>query len=354
MTRWLTAGALLWLSVASCAVAQASASSLAVGNLSRPVKDTVAVLTEFFGKPTIEVYLFSKVLSAHERQAVAIGGSNVASTIGISPLGTLMFFFKEGARQCSGNLLSYTVVFRKSKSFPIRVITDSPINWAYASNDMSDYGLDSLECSLAHGARIEASVAHQHTLDKAFEAKFFQKPALPSGVDSLLFQWNATIDSTIVDKEAAFQETAIGRSLLRIDTADVVDSDAIFLRKYRALSFRIYRSRVSMKDRGERASADAASQLGYVYVTIGDRGGQPVVTYCSIAISEARADGGRHDHAAECNDPSHALRVSGRFEQGQSVKLEMKGLAAPSAALKRPRMEWDLALESVIDGVFDE
>lgn len=346
------ASALFALAI-SCVPMEADASSLAVGDLRRPINDSVAVLSEFFGKPTVEVHLFAQSLSEQQRQSVAAGGTHFRSRIGISPIGTLMIFFVEGAKQCSGNVLSYTMVFQKTAAFPIPVTIDSPINWAYSSSDLSDYGLNRVECSLTHGSRLRLSVAYQHMLDKAYEARILRKRVLPKNISRLPFRWEASIDTELFDSQHAFRNSADGRSILQIDSTQVVDSDAIYLREYSAISIRMYGSQVPRNGRVGRASANADAQLASVYAIIGADGGA-TLTHCTIAINKTREDGGRHGHSARCDEPSHLFKLSGRVGLGETVKLEMKGSAESDVGLQRPPMGWDISIKSTIEGVFDK
>ena len=346
---------MFFLSCVPCLVmADASAGSVAVGKESRSVIDAVAVLTDFFGKPTVEISLFDRELTALQRNTVAIGGVELENTLGFSAVGQFLFFFREGSTSCDGNSISYTAIFKKSETFDFQVQTDSFINWAFSSDQLRDYGVSHSQCSLTHGAALKLVVAYEFLLDKQTETQSFKEPLLQQNHEELLFRWDVDINTTLLDQNVVFQESRQGSAELRLSTGQVVDSEAIYIEKNSALAVRFLSDDIAKEQRGTRAGPSGKAYLGGAYLVFDLTGSEPTIKYCSMTISVHLSEGSRRDHSAECHLPDQTLSVSGKLQQGEIIQLILNGTAPVDAGLKRPPMEWHLDLATEIEGQFEK
>ena len=329
-------------------------STVSAGDIARTAEDTVAILGEFAGKPSIDLYLFAKQLTPAQRLRFAIHGSITHDSEPIRPIGHLMFFFREGARRCDEELISYTAVFERSKDFAIPVLTNSPINWAYSGTSFRKYGVRELNCRLAHGAPFKAKIQHSHELNESNEHTFFNRKVLPGNVDRLVFRWNLVAETTLIDRNLAFQHSETANSTVNLSTEQIADSDAIYISQYQAFVIRFYGAKVDPANRGHRASADDASLIGHVFLTTkGSDNGLPVVN-CTISINQQIGDGVRRAHDAPCNGGTNMVSLSGGYEVGTPIGLKMTGAAPADVRLKRPKLTWSFEIQTTLERVFQQ
>lgn len=327
-------------------------STVSAGDIVRTAEDTVAILGKFAGRPSIDLYLFAEQLTPAQRLRFAIHGSITHDNEPIRPIGHLMFFFREGARRCDEQLISYTAVFERSKAFAIPIQTNSPINWAYSGTSFSKYGVRELSCQLAHGAPLRARIQHSHELNGSNEHTFFNRKVLPTNVDRLVFRWNVVAETTLIDRNLAFQHSETANSTLNLSTGQIADTDAIYLSQYQAFVIRFYGAKVDPANRGHRASADDSSLLGHVYISTKGSGNGLSVVNCTISINQQSGDGARRVHDAPCNGATNMLRLSGGYEVGTPIGLKMTGAAPADVRLKRPKLTWNFEIQTALVRVF--
>ena len=327
-------------------------STVSVGDSIRTAKDSIAILGKFAGKPSIDLYLFAQQLTPTQRQQFSIYGTRGHDDDSVIPIGHVMLFFREGAKDCDGELISYTAVFQRSEAFSIPILTGSPINWAYSGTNFQKYGVRDIDCRLAHGAPLKARIKHSRELNKSNERRFFRKKVLPANIDTLDFRWDLEVKTTLIDRNIAFHNSETANSTLSLNTTQIVDTDAIYISQYKAFTIRIYGAKVDPRNRGSRASADDSSLIGFVYITTEDSGNGLTVTNCTISINEKIKDGMRHAYDAQCDGGTNKLRVSGRPEVGTPIHLKMRGAAPADVRLKRPKMAWDFEITSILERVY--
>ena len=346
--------ALIWLIAIVDVNAQVpeNRSTLSAGEIERTAEDSVAILGKFAGKPSIDLYLFAKELTPAQRLRFVIHRSVAQDKEPVLPIGHLMFFFREGAKECDEELISYTAVFERSKDFEIPILTNSPINWAYSGTDFGRYGVRELSCRLAHGAPLKARIQNHHELNRSNERTFFNRKVLPADVDRLMFRWNVAAETTLINRNIAFQDSETANSTLNLSTDQIVDSDAIYLSQYQAFVIRFYGAKVDPANRGKRASADDSSLLGHVFITTKGSGNTLSVVNCTISINEQSRDGVRQAHDAPCNGGTNMLRLSGGYDVGTPVGLKMNGAAPAEVRLKRPKFTWSIETQSALERVF--
>ena len=327
-------------------------STVSAGEIERTAEDALAVLGQFAGKPSIDLYLFAERLTPAQRLNFVIHGSITRDDEPIRPIGHLMFFFREGAKGCDEELISYTAVFQRSKAFAIPVLTNSPINWAYSGTSFRKYGVRELNCRLAHGAPLKARIQHSRELNGSNERTFFNKKVLPANVDRLDFRWNVDVETMLIDRNLAFQQSETANSTVNLSTDQIADSDAIYISQYQAFVVRFYGAKVDPANRGNRASADDLSLIGHVYMTTKGSGNSLSVVNCTISINQQIGDGARLAHDAPCNGGTNNLRLSGGYEVGTPVGLKMTGAAPADVRLKRPKLTWSFEIQSTLERVF--
>ena len=346
--------AFFWLITMVDANAQGreTVSTVSVGDSIRTAKDSIAILGKFAGKPSIDLYLFAQQLTPTQRQQFSIYGSRAHDDDPVSPIGHMMLFFREGAKDCDGELISYTAVFQRSEAFAIPILTGAPINWAYSGTNFKKYGVRDIDCRLAHGAPLKARIKHSRELNESNEQQFFRKKVLPANIDKLEFRWDLAVETTLIDRNIAFRNSETANSTLSLNTTQVADTDAIYISQYKAFTIRFYDAKVDPKNRGSRASADDSSLIGFVYMTTRDFGNGLTVTNCTISINEKIKDGMRYAYDARCDGGTNKLRLSGTPEVGTPIHLKMRGAAPADFRLKRPKMTWDFEIKSILVRVY--
>ena len=328
-------------------------SSVGAGDISRTATDTIAVLGRFAGKPSIDLYLFEEKLTPAQRLSFVIQGSTTLDDEPIRPIGQLMFFFREAADGCDGELISYTAVFERSETFDIPVLANAPINWAYSGTDFGKWGVRELSCRLAHGAPLKARIRHDHELNKSNERTFFNRKVLPINVEKLVFRWNVVAETTLIDRNIAFQNSETANATVDLSTDQIADFDAIYISEYQAFVIRFYDAKVDSAKRGDRASADDSSLIGYVYMTTQGSGKHLSVVDCTISIMQQGRDGARFAHDAPCKGGNNLLRLSGGYEVGTPIGLKMTGDTPADVRLKRPKLSWSFDIQTVLERVYE-
>ena len=327
-------------------------STVSAGDIDRTARDTVAVLGRFFGKPSIDLYLFAQKLTPAQRLEFVTRGSTAHEDEPIRPLGQLMFFFREGARDCDSGLIGYTAVFERSKGFAIPLLTDSPINWAYSGEDFGKWGVRELNCRLTHGATLKVRIQHDHELNKSNERLFFNRRVLPGNVDRLVFRWDVDAETKLIDRHLAFQSTETANATVSLASDQIADFDAIYISQYQAFVIRLYSAEVGLASRGDRASADDSSHIGHVYISTKGSGDSLSVVNCTISIIQQGGDGARRAHDAPCNGGTGMLRLSAGYDVGAPIDLEMTGSAPADVRLQRPNLTWSFEIQTVLERIF--
>lgn len=191
----------LIISMLVCRYAQA-ASSAKAAQAEAELPAAIAMLDDFFGKPTLDITFFSEPLTDVDRQKLAALGSNALSSrifesVSQWPILKVQMWFRENSLSCDfSNLLSFTVVFYKSDGFSFP-ITNKFAQWAFARSYFSpgDYGVNSLSCQLKPGSTVKLQMRGSKVSTER-EAK------LAPGVSELPLSWNVDVATVIYAKPA--------------------------------------------------------------------------------------------------------------------------------------------------------
>ncbi len=186
---------LLRLSAVFLLVPTTYASGVRAGGTTAPIVDGFAVAGDFFGKKSIELYLFSRELDPSVKKALAserfLGKKKIEEKTGAAPVLNLMFFFDPGVAGCSLlKLLSYTAVFQKSADFPFDSPETSPVNFSIAGGN---HGISALACRFETGAPVRIKVRRSWDADRVMFPTL-----LPPGRQRMVFTWDVDFTGKVI------------------------------------------------------------------------------------------------------------------------------------------------------------
>mgnify|MGYP001577181996 CR=1 FL=1 len=192
LPRSLTALAALGMALLA---SPASASEVRVGEMRVPIVDGFAVAGDFFGKTSLELYLFSRRLEPGVKTALGseklLSARTVTKVAGVAPVLNLMFFFDQDATACDlSKLLSYTAVFQRTRAFPFAAATDAPVNFSITN---SDHGITVLACEFTTGSPVRVKLGRSWNADRGMFPTL-----LPPERDRLLFSWDVDFAGELV------------------------------------------------------------------------------------------------------------------------------------------------------------
>jgi hypothetical protein len=212
----------------------------------------------------------------------------------------------------------------------------------------------SLYCELRHLGKLSFAIRHSHNLDRDYERRFFKEPLLNPEVPSLLFAWDLSVNSSILDKHKLFSESGSGSKAVRLTSQAVQDADAIYAKRHQAVFVRLYTHVLRAEDRGLRAPKHTGADLATVSLMFDPASDRPALGGCYLSFNIEQADGSLMGHSVDCAGSDKTLEVSAGFKKGNPVALRLRGKAEADSRVKRPHVVWDLQVKTQIEGVFDE
>lgn len=334
---------------------QAHASEISVGDKKVQVIDSFARLEDWFGKPAIEVYFFSRQLTEDQKENIAskrypnnsdfdkIAESNY-------PVMQLLLFFKKGTQTCSGDsLLSYTAVFQKNKNFPIDITTGGPVNWTFthANNTLSEIGITKLVGSFAHGGVIDVQVKKQWLAEGADA-----KTILPAGQSSLLFSWDINAKTkVIVPSEVKYSAKPL------IITSDMIkDSSISWVSKYHMLSIRLFKRELTTDERKAAASYppkmpynDFLGDISAYYKSEPASFSGEKLDRIMVNIMTKEGATSFHEHTYYANPAS--FQISGTPKLASQVTVRSKDSGMADSRTDQPAANWDINVSGILQQV---
>ena len=328
-------------------VTAASPSEVAVGDRIATVVDSFARLEDAFGKPSIEVFLFSKPLADEAKRRLALMRNPTTADFeklapGVAPVMKALLFFSEG-KACGGDsLLSATAVFVKTAAFDFPAATASPINWSFNRNRSASpttIGISRLTCSFDDGGELSLGFKNEWVVEKG---RGDADAILPPAVSSLRFRWDIDVKTKLITPAKAVETGG-----LTLETGAVKDVAIAWIAKPHLLTFRLFRRSLSDAERkaaaGYPPSMPMDAFLGAVSVFYPDEpsgfdAAKPTRAGLTLVVKEGAA-------FRMLDYPIvGAIKVTGEPSAGAHVSFQASGHAAGDPRIDQPPATWGLNL----------